>query len=368
MIRFLSLQVVLVCLLMSASFVSAQRKTENVIVITLDGARNQEVFEGLDLEILKSVDKNAENSEVYKQYWAPQPLPRREKLMPFFWKVLMRDHGSIAGNRILASRVETTNTHLFSYPGYSEILTGEARDSIINSNDLGQNQFPSFLDFLQKKMNLPYNSVASISSWDVMNKIATSRPKSFLVNAGYNDFPGAGKEIAALNSQQYQTLSPWPSVRHDYYTAKFALAHMKAHRPRAIHIGFGETDDWAHNKNYGRMIDALRLTDDYIREIWTFVQTHPQYKNKTSIIIVTDHGRGSKANDWHGHGKEVPEAKFIWMAFIGPDFKLRGEWKKSTTIYQNQVAATMVKLMGYDYSEQNPNAGKPVMEVFANTK
>jgi hypothetical protein len=155
MIRFLSLQAVLVCLLMSASFVSAQRKTENVIVITLDGARNQEVFEGLDLEILKSVDKNAETSEVYKQYWAPLPLPRREKLMPFFWKVLMREHGSIAGNRILASRVETTNTHLFSYPGYSEILTGEARDSIINSNGSRTEPVPFISRFPAKEDEPP---------------------------------------------------------------------------------------------------------------------------------------------------------------------------------------------------------------------
>ena len=36
---------------------------------------------------------------MYKQYWAATPEERRAKVMPFFWGTLMRDHGSIAGNR-----------------------------------------------------------------------------------------------------------------------------------------------------------------------------------------------------------------------------------------------------------------------------
>src|SRR5690349_894513 len=123
--------------------ISAQRKTENVILITLDGARTQEIFGGLDRELYKKIDREAETKEVYKLYAAETAQERREKLMPFFWQVWMKNSGSIAGNRELKSEVKTTNNMLFSYPGYSEMLTGEAHDDAITSNARVQNKFPS---------------------------------------------------------------------------------------------------------------------------------------------------------------------------------------------------------------------------------
>jgi len=33
---------------------AAQKKTANLVLITLDGARNEEIFGGIDLEVLKS--------------------------------------------------------------------------------------------------------------------------------------------------------------------------------------------------------------------------------------------------------------------------------------------------------------------------
>src|SRR5689334_21883397 len=81
--------------------VQAQRKTENVILITLDGARLQEIFGGLDRELYKKIDEEAEKKSAYKNYTAETDRERREKLMPFFWQVWMKNYGSIAGNRNL---------------------------------------------------------------------------------------------------------------------------------------------------------------------------------------------------------------------------------------------------------------------------
>src|SRR4029450_8099108 len=71
----------------------APGKTENVILITLDGARTQEVFGGLDVEVLKSKTKkgNVEDTPLYKKYYAETAEKRREKLMPFFWGGLMKE-------------------------------------------------------------------------------------------------------------------------------------------------------------------------------------------------------------------------------------------------------------------------------------
>lgn len=354
-----------IVVLLFASTVFAQNKTENVILITLDGARTQEIFGGLDTEVFRSVNKNFETTAAFKKYSAATPTERRERLMPFFWKTLMTSYGSIAGNRNLKSEAKTTNKLFFSYPGYSEILTGQAHDDVIKSNSHPQNPYPSFLDFVNRKLATEPNAVAEFSSWDAFMRIGTNKPGSFVVNAAYETYPTNNKEIAELFRLQSQVLAPWPSVRHDYFTFRIAMAYMKEHRTRAIHIGFDETDDYAHDKNYERVLDTLRMTDKWIEELWNFIEKDPRYKGRTSIVVTVDHGRGNSSKDWSDHGEDVPEAQYIWMAFISPDVALRGEWKDAETIYQNQIAATLCKLIGLDYSEQNREAGKPIARLFA---
>ena len=359
-----SILLTVLAIIFSVASVTGQ-STRNVLLITLDGVRNQEIFGGLDAPIFRSTNKNFEKTSAFKRFNAGTAAERRARLMPFFWNTLMQHHGSIAGNRELKSEVKTTNRLWFSYPGYSELLTGQAHDEMIKSNEHPQNPFPSVLDFLHRKLRQGPNSVAEFSSWDAFMRIATNKPGSFVVNAAYETYPTQDKEINELFRLQSQVLSPWPSVRHDYFTFRLALAHIKRHETRAIHIGFDETDDYAHDKNYERVLDALHMTDKWIEELWRFVESDPRYRGKTSIVITTDHGRGNSPRDWSDHGEDVPEAQYIWMAFLSPDIDLRGEWRNVDTIYQNQVAATLSKLMGLDYSEQNRDAGSPIARVFA---
>ena len=73
---------------------------DNVILITLDGARVEEMFTGLNLEILRSTLKQGQKIEdlpVYRRFWAEDSAARREKLMPFFWRTLMVEHASYCG-------------------------------------------------------------------------------------------------------------------------------------------------------------------------------------------------------------------------------------------------------------------------------
>ncbi len=358
----------IVTILMLAAAAKAQNKTENVILITLDGPRTQEIFGGLDIDILKDKVKKGrvEDTPDYKKYWAESPEERREKLMPFFWGTLMKQHGSIAGNRSKGSAVMTTNKMWFSYPGYSEILTGQAHDDIIKSNDSIRNPNTSVLEFLKRKLRLNSKQVAGFSSWGVMKWIAEHQDGAITLNAGHAPYDHPDPEIKVLSKLQNEKLSPWDDVRFDYFTFRFALAHIKSYQPRVLFLSLGETDDWAHAGAYNRTLRALNDTDNFLRELWEYLQSSSQYKGKTSIIITIDHGRGKTVQDWTDHGEKVPEAQYIWMAFISPDIKLRGEWKNTETIYQNQVAATLCRFLKLDYSENNPQAGKPVSRLFGN--
>src|SRR6185295_20101377 len=115
--RLLSLLAILVCF---STFGQTRFKTENVILITLDGMRWQEVFGGAESRLISNKKFVSDTTALKKLYWAETPGERREKLMPFFWHV-MATKGQLYGNRNLGNKVNTTNKMWFSYPGYNEI-------------------------------------------------------------------------------------------------------------------------------------------------------------------------------------------------------------------------------------------------------
>jgi hypothetical protein len=348
-------------------------KTRNVILITLDGARTQEIFGGLDDEIFRAVlakeKKTPEQSDVYRRFAAATPEERRQKLMPFFWGTWMAQHGSIGGNRARNSTVQLTNTHRFSYPGYSEILTGEARDAVINSNDMRRYPYPTVLEFLKERLSLQTPQVAAFTSWDVGPYIAAQREGAIVANGGYQSFDHPDPAVKRLNAAQFEALTGWDTVRHDYYTFHFAMAHLATARPRVLYLMLGETDDWAHNGRYDRVLQTLALTDTWFKELWTWLQSQDDYRDKTTILITTDHGRGNTPADWGTHGAKIEGAQYTWLAAIGPDFPQRGEWKDTPTVSPNQVAATMATVLGVgdDFAKKNPEAGKPLQMLLSST-
>ena len=168
--------------------------TDTVILVTLDGARTEELFGGLDADVLRSTlakDAKLEAHPAYKRFHAETPEARREKLIPFFWRELMAKHGSIAGNRRLNSAVTLANSHRFSFPGYSEILLGEAHDEAIKSNDRVQNPYVTLLEELRAHCrgviayfklpewlaivnDIPYNSTGKINRRELAALIANN--------------------------------------------------------------------------------------------------------------------------------------------------------------------------------------------------
>jgi hypothetical protein len=341
----------------------AQAGDQAVILITLDGARTEEIFGGLDVEILTSTLKEKQRVEdhpAYTRYWADTPEGRREKLMPFFWGTLMREHGSVAGNARLGSSVTLTNTHRFSYPGYSEILLGETHDDAIKSNDPIRNPYSTVLEEVRSRLKLSTDQVAAFTSWEVFDAIVEHTSGSLTVNAGFEPFESADPIVQELSRLQTETATPWNSVRHDVYTFRFAMAHLKSARPRMMYLALGETDDWAHDGRYDRVLGAFERSDSYLRELWTWLQADAQYSDRTHILITTDHGRGRTVKDWRDHGAKVEGAQDVWIALVSPSMSRRGEWRDHTPLRTNQVAATLAGWMGVDWVALRPAAGRAI--------
>ena len=346
-----------------AGFTAQAPAADRVILITLDGARTQEMFGGLDTTILQSTLKEGQTLEkdaTYQRFWAPTPQERRRKLMPFFWGTLMAEHGSIAGNRALNSRVTLKNKHWFSYPGYSEILVGEPHDDVIKSNDAIRNPYPTVLEIMRERLSLAAKDVGVFASWGVFNEIAEQKQGALTIDAGPDEPVPAdapGRELAVI---QGETLPQWGNVRHDYFTFRLAMRHLEAARPRVLYIAFDETDDWAHDGRYDRTLDTYARTDRYLETLWQWLQSQPEYRGRTHILLTTDHGRGDTAKDWRDHGAKVADAENVWIAFASPAMPQRGEWRNHAPLNTSQIAATLAKWVGIDLPSIRPSAGAPI--------
>ncbi len=361
-----ALFIFIVLAVVSVQIHSAELKTQNVILITADGLRIQELFGGLDSILLDNKDMSGiENEEQLKtKYWRQTPEQRREALMPFFWTTIAQQ-GVILGNQSLGSIVKVKNPHLFSYPGYAEILTGTPRPEI-DSNDPIQNPHITVLDYAKKKLNLNEKQVAVFASWSVFNAIATHNKDSFIINAGFEALPDSvlTDSMKTINQQQFDLLTPWDTVRHDVVTAELSLAYLKEHQPRVLYVALGETDDWGHERRYDRVLDMAYYFDQYVKRVWQTVQSMDGYRDKTTLIMATDHGRGVKPEDWVHHNPKYPGSDDIWIAALGPDTQPNGVLKNTPDYFLANISATLLKFLGLDFKDYNPNAFGPVQEAF----
>ena len=349
--------------LLTLAFVSAaEQQASNVVLITLDGVRIEEMFGGLDEVVARAIVKTgaAEESPLWQRYWAPTPEARRRKLMPFLWGTLLVEHGSIAGNQALGSVMRVTNRHRFSYPGYAEIATGAAHDAEIDSNDNRRTPFPTVLEIVRRELGLDRPAVATFASWETFRWIAEHEEGATTVNAGLQAYDHPDHDVQVLSDWQFQARTPWDGTRHDAYTLRFARAHLATYHPRLLWIALDETDDWAHDGRYDRVLDTLARVDAALGDLWTWLQSQDQYRGTTTLVITTDHGRGRGPDAWRDHGKDVDGAQDVWLAVAGPGTTRRGEWRDTPPIYQNQVAATVAGLLGVDYRHFVANAGAPL--------
>ena len=128
-------------------------------------------------------------------------------------------------------------------------------------------------------------------------------------------------------------------------------------------LSLGETDEWAHAGHYDLYLRSATRADQYLKDLWDTAQSMPEYHGTTSMIFCTDHGRGEAPVEWRSHGQKVPDSKYMWMAFLGPDVPGLGERKDVPAVTQSQIAATAAALLGEDYIAEVPKAGKPIAAV-----
>jgi hypothetical protein len=344
----------------------------NVVLVTLDGLRWQELFRGIDPALAADSRFNPNEEDLVSAYTDAE-RGNASRLFPFMHEVVFRS-GIVIGNRDAGSCARVTNPWYFSYPGYNEILSGVA-DPGIDSNAAEPNPNRTVLEWLNAQAGFA-GKVAAVASWNVFPAIINTERSGVSVNVGPLKSARTPEEML-LQRLHAEIPQHWPTVRHDAFTHQHALAALRHDKPRVLYVAYGETDDFAHDGRYDQVLHAAARTDGYLRELWQTVQADAYYRDKTVLLVTTDHGRGeSPLESWQHHASKeslsgymrslaqyedgIVGSDAIWIAALGPGVAARGAIPTQDCAGANQIASTLLQLLGMDWQNFNAAAGTPL--------
>jgi len=342
------------------------QKTKTVVLIVSDGLRWQEVFTGADPLLLdpKNGGSWMEEDALKRKFWRDSPDARRRVLFPFIWGTVAKQ-GQIFGNQTKGSIAQVTNGLAFSYPGYNEMTVGFPNPKI-DRNEFGPNPNMTVFEWLNKSPQFA-GRVAVYGTWKIFDDIFNKARSHLVTQTGWTKPTATGNASKdAVLARLFESTTRFDE--EDSFNAFLQiplLDYVRTGKPRIVFVGYGETDNWAHQGRYDLVLDSAQRVDGFIAELWNTMQSMPQYKDTTTFIITADHGRGSGPEEWKEHGVREKGSENIWIAFIGPDTAPLGERSNLAPVTQAQIAATVAAFVGKDYRRAVPAAAPAIRDVLA---
>jgi hypothetical protein len=121
--------------------------------------------------------------------------------------------------------------------------------------------------------------------------------------------------------------------------------------------------DIAHAGTFSLYVDAIRRTDRLCADIWSMIQSDPEYAGRTSMFVLPDFGRDSDetpgGNGFQHHRTGDARSRTTWMLAMGPDIR------ENVVIDRVVDAMDLVPTLG-TYFGFSPrfSQGRPVTELF----
>ena len=303
-----------------------------VIVIALDGVRWQDFFD-LSEGRLRPDDGKA---SPFHQYGKK-----------------VSEAGIAFGNQNLGSSARMTLSGFFSrrksLPSYQAILSGFAQPC--PDNDCSRISVETLPQSLVRRLALPAEKVAVISSWPGLSRAAAADPAGIHLDTGE-------KRVGENGRDEFST-------RSDEITAQVALEHLETHSPVFLFVVFDAADHAAHQGDLPGYIEELRNLDDIIMQF--FEKIHEMgIEERTTIIVTTDHGRGSWGPFWKFHDV-IYNAQDIFIAATGPGtVDLPTPPRASRIIYHADLRPTIETLLGLEPTACiHPTCGQAITELIA---
>lgn len=297
----------------------------NVILVTLDGVRFQEFFDGVQRR---------------------SNLPKGTELLPKLKESVKK------GEAFLIKNMTIANTAALSLPGYRSILTGdfEKKCKTNNCSNIGRE---TIFDYLAD-LGLAKNQLGAFASWVKVGVALESRSGNVTRSVEMEDYVDSGlspedqSRVTSIQNAMTTDLPGWKGSRFDKYTHELGKIFIKTHQPQFTFISYVDSDEYAHDNNYNGYVRAIKTADDQLADLKKLLDSLGEYGEETSIVITTDHGRGTGLL-WTSHTRAFPSANKVWAVVIpsrkilsAENFKIRC----SPSYSHKDIRPTLETLLG----------------------
>jgi hypothetical protein len=327
-------------------------RTDNVVLVTIDGVRWQDVFGGVDPAMAR---------------WSSLPdaeVVDAERLLPNLYALARR--GVVSGAPGHGRPMMASGPNYVSLPGYLEIFTG-SREVGCRTNRCGPTGRRTIVDRARDSLGTKDTDVAVIASWETIANAASARPERIALSAGRHG--GASREKVKADAELARLMDaaadadPAPGdadYRPDAHTAAIALRYLEVERPRVLAVNLGDTDEYAHAGDYASYVRALRQADAFLGALRERLARMGDYGRNTTVVVTCDHGRSAGFND---HGWDVPESGRVWMVASGGAVPSLGYLDAGGAERLADIAPTLEALLGIG-REPVEARGTPMAAVF----
>lgn len=317
MYKFLSLSLLATLCLFASSFIAKEQaldvpqqalKTQYVIVLIIDGPRFTETFGDTAC-----------------------------KYIPIMGKELVKEGVLFSNFR--------NNGPTYTNAGHTAITTGHYQSISNAGKELPKR--PSFFQYYLKEKNADKTDAYIVSSKGKLEILANTKDKHWWNMYMPSTYCGPNG-----NSSEYA---------NDLVTFNKVNELIDSKPPHLMLINFLAVDTYGHSNEWDKYLASLVKCDQYVDAIWKKIQSNPQMKDKTALLITSDHGRhldGHK-NGFVNHGDNCEGCRHVALLGLGPDF--RKNVRIETGGEQLDISKTIAYLLRFNMPTSE---GRVLTELF----
>ncbi len=201
----------------------------------------------------------------------------------------------------------------------------EVRDTVYQGKETNYSVKPSIFEYYRKHLDKPAGSC-----FYVLKYISSLWLPSFNVNYGPAYWPsfystGADDEAVCTNTKYL----------------------MNIDLPDFLWVYLADVDHAGHSGDWNYYTSTLRKADSIVGELWDHIQSHPYYRDQTTMIVTNDHGRH---DDQHGgfqhHGCGCEGCRRMKFLAVGPN--IRQNFVSQQPRVLPDMAVTAAHLLGFE--------------------
>lgn len=148
--------------------------------------------------------------------------------------------------------------------------------------------------------------------------------------------------------------------RTDSITVLHVLDSMEKYEPNLVFINLRQPDFSAHMGVWENYLAAIQQVDKDYYTIWQYLENSPNYQNKTALFITNDHGRHlDSIGSFSGHGDACEGCQHINLFASGPDFK--SNEINANAYEQIDIPTTIAALLKFKMSSSD---GRIIKDLF----